>query len=243
MKDQFELDSFSLDNTSISTRHYKKSATTKIVSTIEQIYTQECYRRYSHCQFSTNLTYAPFIHAIKAEILPSPITLRSSQLDTDQFQLNILDDELSILTEIEDENDFELLDEAPNDNIKLMRMYLKNSFDSLNYYDNGNGTLYKEAEMILNSEKIFSKLIYNSNISASKNVNNVNTSHRPSIWKNAIKQTMVTNNNNNSSTNNTTLSFNCSFRKSNNNTLNILNILETSVNEFVASDVFVKSQK
>lgn len=237
MKDQFELDSFSLNNISISTRHIKKSATTRIVSINDNTHTQERNRSNSHCQFSTKLTYAPFIHAKKAEILPSPITLRPSQFDNEQLQLNILN-EVSILSEIEDENDFECLDdeEAPNENIKLMRKYLKSSFDSLNYVVNA--SLYKEAETILNSEKAFSKLIYNSNISASKHVNNVN-SNRPSIWKNAIKQSMMTYNSS------TTLSINYSFRKSNNNnnTLNILNILETSVNEFLVSDVLLNSQK
>ena len=234
MKDQFELNSFSLENSFISTRHNKKYATTRIVSAAEPSHTQERNRSNSHCQFSTKLTYAPFIHAKKAEILPSPITLRPSQSDNEP-QLNILD-EVSMLTEIEDETDCEFVGEAPHENIKLMRMYLKSSFDSLNC--GVSVTLFKEAEMILNSDKTFSKLICNSNISASKNVNHIN-SNRLSIWKNAIKQTFMTCNSS------TMLSVNESLRKSNNNknTLNILNILETSVNEFLASDVSMSLQR
>lgn len=193
-----------LDKT--STRSNKKSATTRIASSNESAYHEICERRYSLFQFSTSLTYAPFIHAKKSEVLPSPITLHSNgAFDNDDFDIL---EEVSNLTEIEEseyENDCIYI-ETPS-SISSMRVHLKQLAHS-------DISVCREAEMALRSDKAFARLIRDYCADACHSGGKCNGN---SMWKKAIRHSVVSNS--------TGISDTCS--------LSILNILETSANEFV----------
>ena len=212
----------------------KKCVTTKLPSQNEQQHTiilPERNRSNSLFQFSTKLTYAPLLKTKKPFIHPSPISLcPSNNNENETVTLDILE-EMSFLSETEDEsdnafclnisfNDEETLSIEHN-NIKSIRTYLKNTFELL--CNDNNKTIYKESDVILNSKKIYCKLL---TCSSYHIVNEATKCKRQSFWRNSIKQNIMFNpryyDNNNS--------FAVTSNTSHNNSLSILSILEASVN-------------
>ena len=212
----------------------KKCVTTKLPSQNEQQHTiilPERNRSNSLFQFSTKLTYAPLLKTKKPFIHPSPISLcPSNNNENEAVTLDILE-EVSFLSETEDEsdnafclnisfNDEETLSIEHN-NIKSIRTYLKNTFELL--CNDNNKTIYKESDVILNSKKIYCKLL---TCSSYHIVNEATKCKRQSFWRNSIKQNIMFNpryyDNNNS--------FAVTSNTSHNNSLSILSILEASVN-------------
>ena len=212
----------------------KKCVTTKLPSQNEQQHTvilPERNRSNSLFQFSTKLTYAPLLKTKKPFIHPSPISLcPSNNNENETVTLDILE-EMSFLSETEDEsdnafclnisfNDEETLSIEHN-NIKSIRTYLKNTFELL--CNDNNKTIYKESDAILNSKKIYCKLL---TCSSYHIVNEATKCKRQSFWRNSIKQNIMFNpryyDNNNS--------FAVTSNTSHNNSLSILSILEASVN-------------
>jgi hypothetical protein len=231
---------FTLLNTTTTSevrQQNKKCVTTKLPSQNEQqrtFHLPERNRSNSLFQFSTKLTYAPLLKTKKPFIHPSPISLCPSNNNENEFvRLDILE-EMSFLSETEDEsdnafclnisfNDEETLSIEHN-NIKSIRTYLKNTFELL--CNDNNKTIYKESDAILNSKKIYCKLL---TCSSYHIVNESTKCKRQSFWRNSIKQNIMFNPryNNNDNNNN---SFAITSNTSHNNSLSILSILEASVN-------------
>ena len=212
----------------------KKCVTTKLPSQNEQQHTfhlPERNRSNSHFQFSTKLTYAPLLKTKKPFIHPSPISLCPSNNNRNEVVTLDTLEEMSFLSETEDESDNAFcLNISSNDedtlsiepNIKTIRTYLKNTFEILCNDNNNNKTLYKESDAILNSKKIYCKLL---TCSSYHIVNETTKCKRQSFWRNSIKHIMF-NPRYNDSNNSVALTSNTSH----NNSLSILSILEASVN-------------